>query len=486
MKLKKIFPEKNIPGGIDITGITDNSKEVKPGYLFIAVPGKSSDGHFFIEDALKRGAGAVICNRKTGHIGRGNIIEVESTREIVWLLGKRYYRDPSTRLKITGVTGTNGKTTVSYLIKNILEAAGIHTGLLGTIDYIIGTRRIPAVLTTPGTLQLNRFMAQMVAAGCQACVMEVSSHALEQGRTRGIAFETAVFTNLGRDHLDYHKTKDKYLEAKGSLFQGLPADGIAVINMDDSCAASIRGKTRAGVIGYGIGENAGGDILRPKEVEIKGSGMTFIVFGQGKEIPISTNLLGYHNVYNILAAVGVALGYKIPQEAIEKGIAGTGNIPGRLERISRGQPFEVFIDYAHTAEALENVLFTLRGITKGKIILVFGCGGNRDREKRHLMGKVADKMADFAIITTDNPRQEAPEKIAEDIRKGFVNDRYKVIINRKDAVAEAIFTASRGDIIVIAGKGHENYQIMKNSVVPFNDRDAVEECLNAFMAGYVS
>ena len=486
MKLNELLPGTGITRDINITGITDNSNEVKPGYLFIAVPGEASDGHLFIADALKRGAAAVIGEKETVQTARHNVIKVKSTREIIWQLGKRYYRDPSAHLKITGITGTNGKTTVSYLIKNILEAAGIPTGLLGTIDYIIGGRRIPAVLTTPGILQINQFMAQMVTAGCRACVMEISSHALQQGRTRGINLATAVFTNLGRDHLDYHQTADKYLEAKSGLFQTLPSDGVAVINIDDPCSGSIRKKTKARVIGYGIGESTDKEIINSREVEIKGSGMAFIVSGRGREIPISTSLIGYHNVYNILAAVGIALGCQIPSEAIGEGILNTRNIPGRLEKISRGQPFEVFVDYAHTPEALENVLFTVRGITGGRVILVFGCGGDRDRKKRPLMGRIASKMADFAIITTDNPRQEEPGQIAEDIKSGFTNDNYKVITSRKDAIGEAMTIARRGDMVIIAGKGHENYQILKNTVVPFNDRAVAEQCLNALMAGFIS
>lgn len=467
---------------IDVKGITNNSNEVRPGYLFIALKGARTDGNEFIQDAINRGASVIVCEKEIQRQDGVVFIKVDSTRDIIWQLGKKFYGDPSSRLKVIGITGTNGKTTTSFLIRDIFQASGISTGLLGTIDYVIGDRKIPAALTTPDVLKVNQYLSQMAASGCSACVMEVSSHALEQGRVEGINFQTGVYTNLGRDHLDYHRTIENYLEAKTRLFRRLNRDSWAVINIDDPYSGYIMENTLANVIGYGIRNVTSTNIkfkIRARGMRFFNSGMRFSVDPLG--FSVETRLIGYHNVYNILAAIGASLSAGVSEDAIVEGVSITKEIPGRLERVELGQPFSVFIDYAHTPDALENVLNTLRSINnKARIILVFGCGGDRDKDKRPLMGRIAGRLADCTIITTDNPRSEDPVQIISDIERGFVSDNYKVVSDRKDAIGEAIEIAQSGDVLLIAGKGHENYQILRHTVVPFSDRAVVEDYLKVY------
>lgn len=483
MRLSELF--ENVPKDVDIKGITNNSNEVRPGYLFIALKGTKTDGSAFIPDAISRGASVIVSDRETQKQNGVVFIKVDSIQDTIWRLGKRFYGDPSSRLKVIGITGTNGKTTTSFLIRNILQASGIPTGLLGTIDYVIGDRKIPAVLTTPDVLKVNQYLSYMVENGCNACVMEVSSHALDQGRVEGINFGACVYTNLGRDHLDYHKTIENYLEAKTKLFRRLSRNSWAVVNIDDPYSCYIMENTLADVIGYGIKNVTSTNIrykIRAKGIRLSSTGMIFSVYASGfKEgFQIETSLLGYHNIYNILAAVGVGLSCGISIDAIREGVSITRDVPGRLERVDLGQPFSVFVDYAHTPDALENVLNTFRTITKGRIILVFGCGGDRDKDKRPLMGRIAGRLADYSIITTDNPRTEDPMQIISCIERGFVSSNYKVMPDRRDAIGEAVEFSQSGDVLLIAGKGHENYQILRNTVVPFSDREVVEGCLKEY------
>lgn len=485
MKLRELFENTSIHRDIDIKGITNNSSEVRPGYLFVALKGNRSDSSQFIPDAINRGATVIVCERKNSRENRPDpiFLEVDSTKDIIWRLAKRFYGDPSSRVSVTGITGTNGKTTTSFLLRNILQVSGISTGRLGTIDYVIGDRKIPAVLTTPDILKVNQYLSQMELNGCSACVMEVSSHGLMQGRVEGINFKAAVYTNLGRDHLDYHKTIEDYLEAKTTLFRRLKRDSWAVVNIDDPYSEYILQNTLASVIGYGIRNVTSADIrykLRARGISFSSSGMRFLISGFGETFSMETKLQGFHNVYNILAAAGAGLSYGASIDAVREGISITGDIPGRMERINLGQPFNVFIDYAHTPDALENVLNTLRDTAKARIILIFGCGGDRDKEKRPLMGRIAGRLADYSIITTDNPRGEDPGQIIKDIERGFVTNNYKTIPDRRDAIREAIETAQPQDVLLIAGKGHENYQILRHTVVPFSDRAVVEEFIRTY------
>lgn len=485
MKLSELFKDIPIPKDIDIKGITNNSNEVRPGYLYIAIKGTHMDGNDFIPEAIGRGAVAIVTEGEWQNTSGTVFIKVSSTKDIIWQLAKRFYGDPSTRMKVIGITGTNGKTTTSFLVRNILQKAGISTGLLGTIDYLIGDRKIPASLTTPDVLKVNQYLAQMGEAGCKVCVMEVSSHALEQGRVKGIDFGVGIYTNLGRDHLDYHRTLDNYLSSKARLFKNLNRRSWAVVNIDDPYSGSILQSTLANVIGYGIGNISSAEIgfkIKARGIRFSSSGMKFSVLATGFNVgfPIETKLIGYHNVYNILAAIGAVLTFEVSPDAIREGVYMTEEIPGRLQRIDMGQPFSVYIDYAHTPDALENVLNTLRQITKARLLLLFGCGGDRDKEKRPLMGRIASRLSDYTIITTDNPRTEEPAQIIKDIEKGFIGSNYKIIEDRREAIREAIDICQPGDVLIIAGKGHENYQILKHTVVPFSDKAVVEEVLREY------
>jgi UDP-N-acetylmuramoyl-L-alanyl-D-glutamate--2,6-diaminopimelate ligase len=483
--LSELFEKININKDVDIKGITNDSKEVRPGYLFVAVKGLKTDGNIFIDEAIGRGAVAVISEQDFLQKNGTVFIKVGSIKEILWKVSKNFYNDPSTRLKMTGITGTNGKTTTAYLIKNIFQSARIQAGLLGTIEYVIGERKIPASLTTPDVLKINQYLLQMIENKCQACVMEVSSHAAEQGRIEGVNFNTCVYTNLGRDHLDYHKTIDNYLNAKAKLFSSLNKDSWAVINIDDPYSDQIIKNTKAKIIGYGINIVNTSNTpfkLKARGIEMSARSMKFFVDAAffKKRICIETKLIGRYNIYNILGAVGAAFSFGISEDSIKEGIRLTENVSGRLERIDVGQSFNVFVDFAHTPDAMESVLETVRYITKGKLILVFGCGGDRDKEKRPLMGRVAGRMADYTFITSDNSRSEDPFQITSEIEKGFTNKTYKVIIDRKEAMREAVSIAEKGDSVVIAGKGHENYQIFKNTMIPFSDKDVVFNLLREY------
>jgi UDP-N-acetylmuramoyl-L-alanyl-D-glutamate--2,6-diaminopimelate ligase len=485
MTLSELLKGFNFTSDLDIKGVTNDSKEVKPGYLFVAVKGTKTDGGLFIEDAINRGAIAIVSEQDFPKKNGTVFIKVNSVNDVLWQIAKQFYGDPSLRLKMTGITGTNGKTTTAYLVKNIFQCAGIQSGLLGTIEYLIGDRKIPASLTTPDVLKVNQYLSQMIENKCRACVMEVSSHAAEQGRVKGVNFNACVYTNLGRDHLDYHKTIDNYLSAKTKLFTELSEDNWAVVNVDDPYADNIIKNTRAKVIGYGINAvNATNTAfkLKARGAKITGSGMKFTIDASGfdKRFSIETKLIGNYNIYNILAAAGVALAFGISEDSIREGIFITDTVTGRLEKVNAGQFFNVFVDFAHTPDAMENVIDTIKHITKGKLILVFGCGGDRDKEKRPLMGRVACRMADYTFITSDNSRSEDPIQIISDIEKGFNNKSYKAVVDRKEAIKEALALAEPGDSVLIAGKGHENYQIFKNTVIPFSDRDVAEAILKSY------
>lgn len=496
MNLSELLKETGleIKKDLRVEGITNNSKEVKPGYMFFAVKGSKTDGNFFVNEAVERGASVVISENDYSKNNDIVFIKIDSVQDIMWKIAKKYYNNPSERIDVVGITGTNGKTTTAFIIKNIFEAAGIKTGILGTIEYVIGERKIPAPLTTPNILKVNQYISQMREAGCSACVMEISSHALEQGRVNGVDFRTGVFTNLGRDHLDYHKTVDDYLGAKAKLFEKLRSEDWAVINGDDPYSEKIFASAKSNKVVYGI--RALPNLEKVNSIKTRGikfshSGMKFSVNVNGFEhldakvtpgFMIDTKLLGYHNVYNILAAVGTALSMGISSDAIRQGVFATDNVPGRLERIDHGQSFNVFVDFAHTPDALESALHAVRHITKGRIILVFGCGGDRDKEKRPLMGRVASRLADYTFITSDNPRSEDPHQIINEIEKGFVGNAYKIISDRKDAVIEALSLANPEDNVLIAGKGHENYQILKDTVIPFNDKDIAGEFFKNYAA----
>jgi len=472
----------------EITGLTDDSRRVSPGWLFVAVKGTQSDGHRFLAQAVAAGAGAIVV--ETGRVSGETlasigipVIQVGDSRRALGLLASRFYGDPSRRLKMIGVTGTNGKTTATYLCKAILEAAGVRAGLIGTVAYLFGEERVAATHTTPGPLELQGLLRRMADAGMQAVVMEVSSHALALDRTAGCQFGTAVFTNLTQDHLDFHADMEDYFRAKLRLFTALDSEAHAIVNGDDPYGGRVVEATQAKVWTYAIDRPAD---LRAEDVQISLNGVRFTARGPGGSVALRSPLVGRHNVYNILAAVGVGLVQGVPLETSAAGVATLKTVPGRFEQVDAGQPFTVVVDYAHTEDALYRLLTTAQTVRTGRIITVFGCGGDRDRGKRPKMGRVAARYSDVVVVTSDNPRTEDPDAIIREILPGVEaglreagHGRYLVQADRRAAIAEAMRLARPGDLVLIAGKGHEDYQIIGQEKHPFDDRVVAREAIEA-------
>ena len=459
-----------------ITGVSCNSKAVKEGHLFVAIKGEKFDGHEFLNEAYERGARVAIVETGNGDTPGIKKVKVADTRIALAAIAAEYYCHPSKRLKVVGITGTNGKTTTSYLVKNILSCSKEDAGLIGTISYKIGQRDIPATNTTPGPLELQSLLAQMGSLGLHYCIMEVSSHALEQHRVDGINFSGAAFTNLTPEHLDYHKDMESYFNAKLKLFQNLSPDSFAVLNVDDEYGKRITGLTQAKAITFGLKNKA--DIMG-SSIRLSLEGIQVAIRTPEGDFTVDSKLIGAHNVHNILAATGIGIGLGLGLEGIKKGIEGLKGVPGRLEAVDCGKPFKVFVDYAHTPDALEKLLLALKPLVQhGKLILIFGCGGDRDRMKRPLMGKVAARLSDILILTSDNPRSEEPQAIIGEIENGINGScHYMKEVDRLEAIKRGLSIASQDDIVVIAGKGHEVYQIFKDVTVPFDDRDVVKKIL---------
>jgi UDP-N-acetylmuramoyl-L-alanyl-D-glutamate--2,6-diaminopimelate ligase len=486
MQLKQLIKEMpvlRVEGSLDrdIVGIVYDSRRVTPGMVFVAIPGVHADGHDFINTAIDRGAAAIICEKNGFSSPRATKIKVPDAREALARAAASYYQHPSTKLQVIGVTGTNGKTTVAFMVKEILEAAGIKTGLLGTVRYEIGERVIPASRTTPESLEVHQMMAQMLANGCKACVMEVSSHALEQKRVAGIEFDVQIFTNLTQDHLDFHGTMENYFIAKQKLFTRSAngsKKGAVVINIDDASGVRLAAQTDVTVkLTYGIRSVAS---IRATKVDLAADVSRFTIEMPDKNFACKLPLIGRHNIYNALAATGASVAIGIEPAKIQSALNKMQPVPGRLESVASGQPFAVLVDYAHTDDALHNVLTTLREVTSGRLFLLFGCGGNRDAGKRPKMGRVAAEFADFTIITSDNPRKEKAEAIAAQIEEGFRSVRqgdYRVELDRQRAITEILAMAKAGDTVLLAGKGHETYQEFEDTVVPFDDRIHAREAL---------
>ena len=459
--------------------ICSDSRQVIAGSLFVAVPGVTGRGDDFIGDAVKRGA-RVIIREPSGKpfVAPPGVwgIEVKDVRGCLLALLKRFYEDPSRRVRTVGITGTNGKTTITYLLESIFARAGRSSGIIGTIGHRFKGKQFKAANTTPGLVDNYRYLAEMADQHVEYCLMEVSSHALEQGRVDGIEFCSAVFTNLTSDHLDYHKDREAYFGAKAKLFLNLSADGTAIVNTDDPYGKKLAGISGGKITSYGI--DAPADVMAV-DIDLKLTHSTFVIKTQDIHIPVETKLIGRHNVYNIVAAAAVCLKENIAPEAIAQGVAALAAVPGRLEQISEGQDFHVYVDYAHTEDALKNVLTSLRRVTDEKILVVFGCGGDRDRTKRPLMGKVACQLADQAILTNDNPRSEEPLAIIREIAEGFDKKNYEIIADRTAAIQTALGRAQKNEVVLIAGKGHEDYQIFKDKTITFNERDIVRSCLRS-------
>jgi UDP-N-acetylmuramoyl-L-alanyl-D-glutamate--2,6-diaminopimelate ligase len=471
----------SIDGPVDreITGVRYDSRRVGPGNLFVAVRGACFDGHSFIEQAVDKGAVAIV-GEKPGLSKRATTIVVPNSREALARLAATYYGDPSRRLKVIGITGTNGKSTTTFLVKHLLERANQSTGLLGTIRYEIGERVLPAQRTTPESLDLQELLSQCVEAGCRNVVFEVSSHALSQGRANEIAFDIGAFTNLTQDHLDFHHGMKDYFEAKARLFDSVrdnqKKERAAVINIDDPYGQQLAARFGRDlpIISYGMGARAQ---FRASNFKVEMNGTSYQLNAKEKSYLVRLPLIGRFNVYNSLAALAVAHAIGADVRTSVVALANAPQIPGRLEAVPAKRQFHVFVDYAHTDDALLNVLRTCRDLHPNRLILVFGCGGNRDRTKRVLMGTVADQYADYAILTSDNPRKEDPEAIVRDIEAGFKRKNYEKVVDRKEAISRAIALAQPKDIVLIAGKGHEKYQEFGDYTIPFDDVEVATRAL---------
>jgi UDP-N-acetylmuramoyl-L-alanyl-D-glutamate--2,6-diaminopimelate ligase len=469
-------------GGIEVAEVTHDSRRAGPGSLFVAIRGLVTDGNRFVEAARRKGAVAV-CSEEPPS-GEGAWVRVADAREALAVLSAAVLGDPGRSLGLVGITGTNGKTTTAYLVDSALRAAGETVGLVGTVQYRVGSRVAEAARTTPESSDLQGLLREMADAGCRHAVLEVSSHSLALRRVHGLEFEVAVFTNLTRDHLDFHGDMDAYFAAKRTLFERhLRADGRAVVNLDDDRAGEVVRASGGRAWTYSLSDPRA-DLLA-EDVRLSLEGTRFRARTPVGVLEVETALLGRFNVGNALAALGAGLALSLPADAVLRGLAALGGVPGRMETIAAGQGFTVLVDYAHTDDALRNLLETVRGLSPRRVVTVFGCGGDRDRTKRPLMGAVAARLSDFVILTSDNPRSEPPEAILEEIRRGIPAARAGdtlVVPDRRDAIARALEMGREGDCVVLAGKGHEAVQVLRDRTVPFDDRQVARDAL-ARLAG---
>jgi UDP-N-acetylmuramoyl-L-alanyl-D-glutamate--2,6-diaminopimelate ligase len=473
----------------EIAGLAYDSREVRPGFVFVALRGHALDGHKFIRSALKNGAVGVVAEDVKGVDADVTLVRVPDSREALSRMAVTFYRRPFEAMDVVGITGTNGKTTTSYLMESILLAAGAKSGVIGTINYRFGGTIRPAPVTTPESLDLMRVLREMADGGVTHVVMEVSSHALDQQRTRGCPFRIAVFTNLSRDHLDYHGTMEAYFEAKSRLFRGLAREvaghpAAAVINRDDPRGGDLVGLTRAETVTYGLAADC---LVRAVGVRADREGISATLMTHRGPIPVRSSLIGRFNVYNIMAAASAALCLGIDPGTIAEGVARLPGVPGRLQRLETGNGPAVVVDYAHTPDALLKALEAVKPLSGGRLMTVFGCGGDRDPGKRAEMGRAAAELSDLLIITSDNPRTEDPGAIIAEIEKGVREtglerlgsppsqgsgaSGYWVTPDRAEAIRTAVSAAVAGDLVLIAGKGHEDYQLIGNEKRHFDDRE---------------
>lgn len=476
---------KLISGSLDqeVKGISFDSRQTKPGDLFICVSGLKQDGHDYAQQAVERGAVALLVERKVGVTPGIAVVQVPDSRLAMPAAAANFYAKPSTYLKLVGVTGTNGKTTTTHLIKAILEEAGHKTGLMGTLYARIGDYQKVFSNTTPESVDIEEFLARVQKESGLYAVMEVSSHALDLGRVEKLNFYCTVFTNLTQDHLDYHGSMDSYKQSKLRLFKNLDhtQGHFAVINADDAAATDFVKASAGRCITYGIQEEAA---VRAVDIQFSLKGSHFMVVYQEHKFRVEMKMIGRFSVYNALAAIAFALKEGISQDIIVRALGTVTGVAGRFEQVDCGQDFTVIVDYAHTPDGLENILKTAREVLENRLITVFGCGGDRDRTKRPLMGRIAAQYSDFCIVTSDNPRTEEPEAIIDDIIPGLQeveNSHYAKIIDRREAIHQAICLAKKGDLIIIAGKGHETYQLVKDQVLDFDDRLVAAEFLKGKM-----
>jgi UDP-N-acetylmuramoyl-L-alanyl-D-glutamate--2,6-diaminopimelate ligase len=481
-ELLAALPEKSVVGAppASVRAIRDDSRKVGPGDCFVAVPGMRQDARRFVPEALRRGATLLVIEGLAVPDTRIAQVLVPSARAALGRIADAYYQHPSRRLTVVGITGTNGKTTTSYLVEALLQARGLRTGVIGTIQYRIGDRTLPAGQTTPEALELHSMLASMHAQGLRGVAMEVSSHALALARVDEVAFDIGVFTNLTQDHLDFHGTLDDYRRAKRRLFELLErspkAARAAVVNSDDPSGAEMARGLAVPVVTFGLRPPAA---VRALDWQSSLEGIQFTAATPTGTLQLRSPLIGEHNVMNVLGAVATGLALGLAPDAIVASLMGVGTVPGRFEQVRAGQPFLVVVDYAHTPDALERVLSTARKLTRGRLGVVFGCGGDRDRTKRPIMGAIAARLADQVWVTSDNPRSESPDAIIDEVMAGVPTAGTRLVreANRAAAIAGALGWARAGDTVVIAGKGHENYQIVGNNVLPFDDRNVARQIL---------
>ncbi|MBO4897261.1 MAG: UDP-N-acetylmuramoyl-L-alanyl-D-glutamate--2,6-diaminopimelate ligase [Clostridia bacterium] len=471
MKLSEIL--KNVPCELsgfecDITSVEYDSRKVTPGSLFVAICGYETDGHLYVKNAVENGAAAILAQNKVE--APVPVIYTEDTRQGLALAGAAFYGNSADRLKIIGVTGTNGKTTVTYLVKKILELKGIKAGIIGTNQNIVGNEVLEAGRTTPESLDLHELFKRMEDAGATHVIMEVSSHALALSRTYGIDFEVGAFTNLTQDHLDFHKTFEEYYKAKAKLFSQCKK---GAVNIDDSYGERMAQDSKAPVLTYGISDKAD---IRAENIKLSERGVIFDVNYGGKTHEVRLGIPGKFSVYNALTAITICLQLGIDFEDIVKGLILAKGVKGRAEVVPLSAPYTVIIDYAHTPDGLENIINTVRGFAKGRVVTLFGCGGDRDKTKRPIMGDIAGTLSDFCVVTSDNPRTENPSLIIKDVLEGMkkFEGKYVAIEDRTEAIKYAMENAKEGDVIILAGKGHETYQIVKSGKIDYDERVIVK------------
>ena len=466
----------------EITGVCDDSRRVRPGDLFIARPGVSVDGAKFVRDAVARGAAAVVTQSPVEGVTAPQVI-VPDAAAATSRIAEAFFGRPSRVLKVLGVTGTNGKTTTAYLIRHILSTLNHACGMIGTVEIDDGRSRVEADMTTPGAIRVSELLATMRDNGCRACAIEASSHALDQGRVAGVTFAGAGFTNLTGDHLDYHKTMDAYGDAKAKLFATLSPDAVAAVNADSPSHLRMIGNTAGRVVTFGIDGPAD---YRATDYAVTAQGTRFVLTTPDGRADVGTRLVGRHNIENALCAITLCCEvFGLPAVVVAGALRTADGAPGRLQPVATGQPFAVLVDYAHTDDALRNVLTALRPLTRGRLRVVFGCGGDRDPTKRPRMAKVAEGLADDVYVTSDNPRTEDPQAIIRQIVSGFgtaAGGRFIIEPDRRAAIDRAIADADSGDVILIAGKGHENYQIVGTEKHPFDDAEEARRALAAVMS----
>ena len=470
---------------VTITDITAASRQVKKGSLFICLDGATVDGHTFAQKAVDAGAVALVVSKDVTVSSDVCIIKVEDTRQAMMDIVPSFFDYPANKMRMIGVTGTNGKTTTTHMIRHILRSQGHKVGIIGTIHIMIEDKSYPIHNTTPDVVDLQHILNQMVNEGVTHCIMEVSSHALALGRVSGVEYDTAVFTNLTQDHLDFHKTFENYLAAKCKFFEQVSASNQvktgkgAVINIDDPYGHRVVEATTAPTMTY---STQGKGTLNAHDVTMTSKTSTYTIEFDGKQYPIKMNTTGLFNVYNTLAAIGACLYENISMEKIDEALQSFRSVPGRFELIEEGQDFAVVVDYAHTPDGLQNILQTAQEIKESKMIVVFGCGGDRDATKRPIMGRIAAEFGDTIFVTSDNPRTENPNQIVKDVEVGVKEglregSTYEVVVDRKEAIKKAVRSARTGDIVIIAGKGHEDYQILKDRTIHFDDREVAREAL---------